>query len=68
MPPEKAKTGLSPSALTTKDAAKALGLAEDMLKKDVAAGAPTNPDGTINIIHYAAWLNRMAKEEADGLS
>ena len=26
------------------------------------AGAPQNPDGTINLIEYAAWL---AKEEDD---
>jgi hypothetical protein len=23
---------------------------------DVDAGAPTNGDGTINLVHYAAWL------------
>jgi hypothetical protein len=23
---------------------------------DVAAGAPANPDGTINLLHYSAWL------------
>jgi len=27
-----------------------------MLEADVAAGAPTNADGTINLVHYAAWL------------
>ncbi len=34
-----------------------------MLRADLAAGAPTNPDGTINLIHYAAWLlaQRRAK-------
>ena len=65
---EPAEPKLSPLALSTKDAAKALGMSEDMLKKDIAAGAPTNADGTINIIYYAAWLNRLAKEESDGLS
>jgi hypothetical protein len=28
----------------------------EMLREDVAAGAPQNPDGTMNLIHYAAWL------------
>lgn len=31
---------------------------EDMIAADVAAGAPTNPDGTINLVVYAAWLAR----------
>jgi hypothetical protein len=28
----------------------------EMLRGDIAAGAPTNVDGTINLVHYAAWL------------
>ena len=28
----------------------------EQLEADVAAGAPTNGDGTINLAHYAAWL------------
>jgi hypothetical protein len=28
----------------------------EMLREDVAAGAPQNPDGTMNLVHYAAWL------------
>ena len=31
---------LNPAAIITKDAAKALGMSEDMLKEDIAAGAP----------------------------
>jgi hypothetical protein len=27
-----------------------------MLEADVDAGAPTNPDGTINLVSFAAWL------------
>lgn len=30
----------------------------EMLIADVAAGAPTNADGTLNLVHYAAWLLR----------
>ena len=29
---------------------------EEMLQADLAAGAPENADGTINLVHYAAWL------------
>ena len=68
MSEEPANVKLHAAALTLKDAAKALGISVDMLQKDIDAGAPTNADGTINIIHYAAWLNRVAKEESDGLS
>ncbi len=35
----------------------------EFLMEDLAAGAPKNPDGTINLIEYAAWL---AKENSDG--
>lgn len=48
---------LKPSALTVEDAARLLGISEEMLRADLDAGAPTNADGTINLVHYAAWLN-----------
>jgi hypothetical protein len=35
----------------------------EMIRADIDAGAPANPDGTMNLIHYAAWL---AKGVADG--
>jgi hypothetical protein len=35
-----------------------------MLEADLAAGAPANADGTINLVHYAAWLVReMTKRD-----
>ena len=30
----------------------------NMLEADLAAGAPANADGSINLVHYAAWLVR----------
>lgn len=33
------------------------------IEADVADGAPTNADGTINLVHYAAWI---AKEMGRG--
>lgn len=55
---------LSPTALPLPDAARLLSNASgqlisvDMLEADVLAGAPTNDDGTLNLIHYAAWIIR----------
>ena len=34
-----------------------------MIREDIAEGAPTNADGTLNLVHYAAWL---VQEMADG--
>lgn len=28
----------------------------DAIQADIAAGAPVNDDGTVNLIEYAAWL------------
>jgi len=55
---------LNPVSLTLVEAAhlftKASGqpVTPAMLQSDLAAGAPTNPDGTIHLVHYAAWLAR----------
>ena len=55
-------SGLNPSALELPAAARLLArvgapsITEAMLRDDVAAGAPTNANGTINLVHYAAWL------------
>ena len=56
--------GLNPNALRLPDAARLLSkvggqsITVEMLQRDLAAGAPTNPDGTIHLVHYAAWLLR----------
>jgi hypothetical protein len=58
------KHSFSPSSLTVAEAARLLTRAGgqpvtvDMLKADLAAGAPANADGTINLIYYGAWLVR----------
>jgi len=31
-------------------------ISTETLAADIEAGAPKNPDGTVNLIHYAAWL------------
>jgi hypothetical protein len=30
----------------------------DMVRDDMDHGAPVNPDGTINLVTYAAWIVR----------
>lgn len=60
---------LSPAAMSVADAARLLTavggqmVTVEMLAADVAAGAPTNADGTLNLVSYAAWL---VKEMASG--
>lgn len=66
--------GLNPAALTVADAAKLLTkvgsvpVSREMIDADIAAGAPTNADGTLHLVMYAAWLvSRMSREgDRDG--
>jgi hypothetical protein len=53
---------IDPTRLTVEQAARLLTSAYRQqvsianIETDVQAGAPTNTDGTINLVHYAAWL------------
>ena len=55
------RPAISPTALPIGDAARLLTKAgaspvtDAMIKADVEAGAPKNPDGTLNLVHYTAW-------------
>jgi uncharacterized ferredoxin-like protein len=55
---------LSPTSLSVADFARILTriggytITVAMIEADVAAGAPANADGTINLVHFAAWLVR----------
>jgi len=56
---------LDPTRLTPADVAMVLAKAggkvtEEQVRQDLAAGAPANDDGTIHLIHYAAWLVSLA--------
>ncbi|MEL6499742.1 MAG: hypothetical protein AAFZ67_11550 [Planctomycetota bacterium] len=70
-PSSSGKPGLNPAALSLEDAAKVLSrmggkpVATDMLESDIDAGAPTNPDGSVNLVHYAAWLVKEMSGRAD---
>ena len=61
--------GLRLTALSIDQTAKILSAAggrqitEQMIRQDIDAGAPANPDGTVNLIHYTAWLVLL---EVDG--
>jgi len=62
---------LNPAALSLADAAQLLSVAAGqlvtvvMLEKDVADGAPTNADGTLNLVFYAAWLVKEGAGRGD---
>jgi hypothetical protein len=64
-------SGLNPSALALADAARLLtkvggqSVTAAMLQADVAAGAPTNANGTLNLVHYTAWLVREMGRSAE---
>ncbi len=62
---------LNPAALPLADAARLLSAAGgqritlDMLEADRVVGAPANADGTLNLVHYAAWLVREMSGRGD---
>lgn len=63
---------LNPAALGTDDLARLLSAASgvaidaDDVRAAIDAGAPSNPDGTLNLVHYAAWLVRQLAAQGGG--
>jgi len=57
---------LDPRALAPEQLARVLAAAGwqaasvEKIRADIAAGAPTNADGTVNLVQYVAWLVRQA--------
>ncbi|MFA5291929.1 MAG: hypothetical protein WC496_02730 [Phycisphaerae bacterium] len=51
------KPQLNPTALTVEMAAKMLGIQIYIVQKHIKEGMPVSADGTINLVHYGAWLN-----------
>jgi hypothetical protein len=55
-------TPLNPHSLSMEDAAQLLAkvsgekITTAMIETDRTAGAPANPNGTIHLVNYAAWL------------
>ena len=50
--------GINLMALTVEEAAKLLALPPEKVRKHLAAGLPTDSEGRINLVQYAAWLNK----------
>ena len=54
--------GLNPQALRLEDLAQILSamgpkpVTVEMLQADIDDGAPVNRDGTMHLLHFAAWL------------
>lgn len=63
---------LNPAAIGPADLARLLSAAAgvpvdaDDVRADIDAGAPSNPDGTLNLVHYAAWLVRQLAAQGGG--
>jgi hypothetical protein len=62
---------MSPTAIAVSDAARLLSAASgypvtpEQIQADIDAGAPINPDGTINLVHYAAWVIKEMSARGD---
>lgn len=62
---------VNPASLSVEDLARLLSaggkkVTVEKVREHVAAGAPVAADGTMNLVHYAAWLNRqMAEPDGD---
>ena len=57
---------VNPVALTIEQLARMLAVPAEKVRDHVEAGAPVAADGTVNLVHYAAWLNReLAKSDGD---
>lgn len=65
------KQQLRPTALSLADMARLLSktsgnpITPEMLQTDLDEGAPVNPDGTMNVLHYGAWVAKRLAESGD---
>ena len=63
------KQSLNPTALALDDAARLLTtlakhpITTEMLRADIAVGAPLGADGTLNLVDYCAWLVREMTDD-----
>lgn len=62
---------VNPAALSIDDICRMLSgaggrnVTREQVLADVDAGAPTNRDGTMNLVHYTAWLLREVQAGGD---
>lgn len=55
--PHPVENPLNPAAVAPDALARMLGVAPATIQRHIGQGAPVNGDGTVNLLHYAAWLN-----------
>lgn len=62
-------TALKPDMVVTilKQAGSRL-VTPELVTEDLTAGAPVNPDGTINFIEFMAWLAREGNNDSSNQS
>jgi hypothetical protein len=59
---QEGRQAMNPQALRLEDLARILTasgpkpVTVEMLQADIDAGAPVNPNGTVNLVNFAAWL------------
>ena len=41
-------------------------ISEDAIRRDIEKGAPVNPDGTVKLLNYTAWLVKESADYVDG--
>ncbi len=64
-------TTVNPAALSIDDICRMLSAAggrkvtREQVQADLDAGAPANANGTINLVHYTAWLLREVQSGGD---
>jgi len=64
---EEKRKAVTINSLPIKDAATAISnayqtrITSEQIEADVAAGAPTNADGTLDVVSYVAWLLQEAR-------
>lgn len=67
----KPKNQLDPAAMPIADAVRILSasgskeVTAESIQIDLGNGAPTNPDGTVNLVQYVAWLVKEMGQRAD---
>lgn len=54
---------VNPTALTCSQLARALGLPEEKVQRLLDEYPPRLAGGTINLVHFAAWLNLRLKDQ-----
>ena len=62
-PPDAPDAPLNPASVPVEQLARLLGVDEAHVRERLAQGAPVNADGTVHLVHYAAWLNRPRDDD-----